>query len=329
MNFVNMLPEDSFSRRNLALENRAVFPTSTGPNLFAFCRAQWPGQHGKLGWYVYLPELGERATLFPWERTSDDVSLSDLGLDGETVFPGDPLVPTFGRDCAVFNPDFISASIPTLAMHGEGAVTGYPDLSDAVDLVSQRVLSARASTYTHLYWNKIDSVAHGNGVSHPETLTQVRLFDSEMKRLRNLFPDSARLLVTADHGHADSPKERRFRIDPEDEISQMLESAPAGESRILFFRVRKGMRQEFAKKFRERYEEHMFLFSTEEVLELGLLGPEGVSEFVANRIGDFLAVTKGAYSIELCAAGDERMLRLESTHGGFLPDETLVPLIIA
>jgi hypothetical protein len=64
MNFVNTLPEDSFSRQNLALESRAVFPSSTGCNLFAFSRGQWLGQHGKLGWYVYLLELGERATLF-------------------------------------------------------------------------------------------------------------------------------------------------------------------------------------------------------------------------------------------------------------------------
>jgi len=71
MNFVNALPEDSFCRQNLALESRAAFPSSTGSNLFAFSRGQWPGQHGKLAWYVYLPELGERATLFPWERTRD------------------------------------------------------------------------------------------------------------------------------------------------------------------------------------------------------------------------------------------------------------------
>jgi hypothetical protein len=34
MNFVNTLPENSFSRANLALVSRAVFPSSTGPNLF-------------------------------------------------------------------------------------------------------------------------------------------------------------------------------------------------------------------------------------------------------------------------------------------------------
>jgi hypothetical protein len=73
----------------------------------------------------------------------------------------------------------------------------------------------------------------------------------------------------------------------------------------------------------------MFLFSAEVVLDLELLGPDGASELTASRMGDFLAVTKGAYSIEICAEGDERMLLLDSTHGGMMPEEMLVPVIIA
>jgi hypothetical protein len=57
MNFVNTLPENSFSRANLALESRAAFPSSTGPNLFSFGRAEWPGQHGGIVWYVHIAEL--------------------------------------------------------------------------------------------------------------------------------------------------------------------------------------------------------------------------------------------------------------------------------
>ena len=46
-------------------------------------------------------------------------------------------------------------------------------------------------------------------------------------------------------------------------------------------------------------------------------------------MGDFLAVTKGAYSIEFCAEGEERMLLLNSTHGGLTQAEMMVPVIIA
>lgn len=329
MNFVNTLGQDSFCRSNLALESNAVFPSSTGANLFAYGRAQWPARHGKLGWYVYLTELNERATLFPWHRTSDEVSLTDLGLDGETVFPGDPLVESFGRDRKTFIPDPIAGSIPTRAMHGSDHIVGYGELSDAVDLMAQRVSSTSEPTYSHLYWNQIDSTAHGSGTTSADTMARVHEFDSEMARLRQLVPADAAIVITADHGHADSPKNRRFRIDPADELSQMLESEPAGESRLLFFRVKDGFKDKFAQLFRDRFGEYCFLFSTDEVIELELLGPGGVSETTGTRIGDFLAVTKGAYSIEFCAEGDERMLLLESTHGGLTPAEMLVPVIIA
>ncbi len=147
MNFVNTFDENSFSRSHLVLENRAVFPTSTGSNLFAFGRAQWPGQHGELGWYVHLPELGERATLLSWVRTRDGTSLSTLGLSGETVFPGDPMQSRYQRDSLAFLPDFIARSMATKALVGDQTV-GYEELADAVDLAAERIKNVKQPTYT-------------------------------------------------------------------------------------------------------------------------------------------------------------------------------------
>lgn len=109
----------------------------------------------------------------------------------------------------------------------------------------------------------------------------------------------------------------------------MLESEPAGESRLLFFRVKNGLGSKFAQLFRDRFGEFMSLFTIDEVLELELLGSGSVSETTASRMGDFLAVIRGAYSIEFCAEGDERMLLLDSTRGGLTPAEMQVPVIIA
>jgi len=150
-----------------------------------------------------------------------------------------------------------------------------------------------------------------------------------MTRLHQLTSDDTRMVITADHGHSDSPKNRRFRIDPTDELRQMLESELAEESRLLFFRVKDGLKDKFSQLFRDRFGEYMLLFTTDEVLELELLGPGKVSETTAARMSDFLAVTKGAYSIEFCKKWEERMLLLNSTHGGLTPDEMLVPVIIA
>ena len=46
------------------------------------------------------------------------------------------------------------------------------------------------------------------------------------------------------------------------------------------------------------------------------------------RMGDFIAITKWAYSIAICAEAD-RVLLLELTYGGLTPDEMLVPIVIA
>jgi hypothetical protein len=152
MNFVNTLPENSFSRTNLALENRAAFPSSTGPNLFSFGRAKWPGQHGGIGWYVHLAELNERATLFPWVRTKDDVSLTDLGLTGELVYPGIPEPLRYKRDSVNFIPSLFSDSVASGALHGRETVVGYEHLPSVIVKVVERVRTASEPTYSHIFW---------------------------------------------------------------------------------------------------------------------------------------------------------------------------------
>lgn len=97
MNFVNTLPEDSFIRSNLGTVNRAAYPPITGADLFAMSRGEWPGQHGVIGWYVHLKELGERSTLFLWKRTRDGKDLTELGLTPEIVYPGEALVAGYDR----------------------------------------------------------------------------------------------------------------------------------------------------------------------------------------------------------------------------------------
>ena len=328
MNFVNTLAEDSFSRTNLALENRAAFPSSTGPNLFSFARAKWPGQHGGIGWYVHLAELNERATLFPWVRTTDDVSLTDLGLIGEMVYPREPETLRFMRNSVNFIPSLFSDSVATGALHGSETVVGYEDLPGAIDRVVERVRTASEPTYSHIFWPRVDNVSHEVGTGHPDTLREVNFVDAELGRLAQLLPDNATLVVTADHGHLDMPEQRKCVVEPDDLLTALLVDGPSGDERTLMFHVVDGQEKRFAEDFQRRFGEHFLLLSAADVLVAELLGPDGVSDFTLSRLGTFTAIARHDAGMKFRRGADGTGLTLKAQHGGLTPAEMLVPVII-
>jgi hypothetical protein len=329
MNFVNTLPEDSFSRTNLAFENRAAFPSSTGPNLFSFGRAEWPGQHGAIGWYVHLAELNERTTLFPWIRTKDDVNLTDLGMTGEMVYPGVPEALRFKRNSVNFIPSLFSGSVATGALHGRETVVGYEDLPGLIDRVVERVRTASEETYTHIFWPRVDNVSHEVGTRHADTLREVEFVDAELGRLAQLLPDNATLVVTADHGHLDMPEERKFVIEPDDPLTPLLVDGPSGDERTLMFHVIGGHEEKFAAEFQRRFGEHFLLLSAADVIAAELLGPDGVSDFTLSRLGTFTAIARYDAGMIFRRGPDGTGLTLKAQHGGLTPAEMLVPVIIA
>lgn len=326
MNFARRLPESSFVRGNLAFENRAAYPPITGANLFAFSRGEWAGQHGVIGWYVHLKELGERATLFPWIRTRDGKDLSDLGITPEDLYPGSPLVSGYSRSSITLIPSELAQSNPTRGLHGNSAV-GYSDLNHAVDQAISHV-SSNPETYTHIYWNSIDKHAHEFGCDDDRTLKQVYQLETELSRLRGGLPDDVRIVVTGDHGHSDIPDELKFVIPVDDEMQSLFEATPSGDNRTQIFRIALPNRNLFREKFLSRFGEHFFLFTTEEVLSLKLLGPDQPSDITVERLGDFMAIAKGGAIMKVLTLENQRPITEESEHGGFSPDEMLVPFVI-
>jgi len=327
MNFVNALPEDSFVRSNLGTVNRAAYPPITGANLFAMSQGEWPGQHGVIGWYVHLKELGERSTLFLWKRTRDGKDLTELGLTPEIVYPGEALVAGYDRHSISLIPNELVASNPTRALHGPTA-TGYLDLADAITQTVDHV-EDHDSTYTHIYWKNIDKAAHETRTGSNETASQVSALEAGLTRLRSELPDDARIVVTGDHGHSDIPDELKFAIAVDDELQGYFESTPSGDNRTQIFRVAPKNHRKFVELFQSRFGEHFFLFSSKEVAELELLSPDGISDLTLGRLGDFMAIAKGRAVMKFQTPEDQRPIAEQSEHGGFSPVEMLVPVVIS
>jgi hypothetical protein len=172
----------------------------------------------------------------------------------------------------------------------------------------------------------VDTAEHEHG-THARQVTNA--VDHVRLRLRTLVESlrgTARVIITADHGQIDVPQQTRVIFDRHDPLMGMLRIPPSCEPRASVFHVRSGFEERFADAFRDRFGDRFALLSTQEVEELRLLGPEQLDRETRRRIGDFLAVPRGLDVILYEPPPTLRAMR--GFHGGLLPDEVRIPLIL-
>ena len=327
MNLIEELSDDAFLCRNLAFEMRSVFPSSTAPALTSLASGLWPAEHGLLGWFVYLPEQGVQAVALPFRERFTSISLEELGISGQDVFPWLSLMPGFKREARLMMPRNIADSLYTRSISGRTPADTYGALNAGVDALIARLSASNAATYTYFYYPQIDTTAHSRGPSAAAVHSQVRSLDAALQRLKDGLGDAARIVVSADHGGIDMNAGRKLLLHPDEALAGMLRTPPSGEPRAPIFHVHAGVEAQFASAFRERFGRQFALLSSAQVVELGLLGPGEPSAVARARLGNFMALSAGREA--LVYATDQGMLEMKGFHGGLDPDEVRIPLVVA
>jgi hypothetical protein len=328
MHLIENLPEDSFLRRHLALELRAVFPSSTAPALTSLATGLWPSAHALPTWFTYLPHAGLTAIVLPFKDRASDQDLLAAGVKSEITFPAPAAARFYRRDFAAYQPNHIAKTTYTRFLCGGADARPYRRLSDAFAAVAERVRAATAPTYTYVYWPEVDVREHEHGALSREAQREAFSLDRELKRLREELPASATVAVSADHGLVTVAESLKVVLADGDELQQLLRVwPPAGEPRVLSFHLKPGCKAAFREVFERRFGEEFILLSTDEAEELRLFGPAILSPETRGRVGDFIAIPAGLQVMGY--GGEKSVLRMKGFHGGLAPEEMRVPLVIA
>jgi hypothetical protein len=332
MNVVNAMGGDSFIRGHVATELQSVFPTSTPVVLTSLATGQWPSAHAVPGWHVYLDEIDVVATIIQYVRRSDKKDLVELGLDSKHAFPVPSAVGDFDRDTATFLPKQIVDTPFSNYTSGGTQHQGYETLEDAAAAIGARISGASKPTMTQLYVPDVDYATHQFGTESLQVKAVLERLDGMLERLARELPDSARLVLTADHGLLDYDESHVFEIEPSYPLLEYLTHEPWGSGRVTSFQVREGRESEFEGAFRARAGELFYLLSVGETASLGLFGPGPFSPAMLRRLGTHIAVSKGVAVLDYLypkAENKEDDFTPVSGHGGLTPAEMLVPLVVA
>lgn len=323
MNLIERLPGDSFFRRHMVMEMQAVFPSSTAPAITSLATGCWPAEHAVPGWFVYLPDDEIIATILPFIERFSKRPLAEVGIDPERALPVPSLLPRFAHEAICYMPSHITGSVYSDYLSGGPPQVPYKRLSAATDAIATRVFETPRPTYTYLYVPFIDAAEHKHGPYTKPVAKTVARVEQAIESLAEKVAGRARVIVTADHGLTRVDRRHQTELKDGDPLLDLLRLPPTGEPRVPLFFTRDGALEDFADAFRERFGATHALLTIDEVDELRLLGPEPLAAETRRRLGDFMAISATADAISY--KPDEPML---GYHGGLLPGEMRVPLIV-
>ena len=142
---------------------------------------------------------------------------------------------------------------------------------------------------------------------------------------QNLGEDTI-VIISADHGHKDIEKSYTLLDYPE--ILECLYMPISLESRVIGFWVKENRKEEFEKRFNEKFKDEFWLMTTDEFLNKNFLGlgekhPK-IEEFLGNYIA--LSISGSMIKIETFLADGKPVKK--STHCGLTKEEMEVPVIV-
>ena len=316
-------------RDNNRSEVRTVFPSSTAVALTSLATGAWPATHAVTGWWTHIEEIGGPATILQYRRRSDDRTLTDLGVEPDVALPVPSLMARLRRPGHMLMPRNIAGSVYSRYWTGGEPTEEYPSLAGTYGAIMQAVMGADEPTFIYVYVPHIDNESHHSGSESIGARAALVAVDRLVADLHAGLGRSTTLVVTADHGHLGVTPANRFMIRDSDGIPPLLGSPPSGDARVLEFHVRPGEHERFEERFRASFGEHFFLLTTDEVEELRLLGPEPLSPDTRQRLGDFMAISRGDAVLGFYPSQASRQgLRQRSHHAGLTPAEMLVPLVV-
>jgi hypothetical protein len=328
MSTVRKLPTESFVAAHVRMELQATVPSTTACALTTVTTAAYPNQHGIAGWFTYLPEMGLTATVLPFKDRATHEPLAQRGIRPQDMVLLPSIVPKMTHRVLTITPSNITNTSYNYFSRGGTPGVGYDTIPHAIDRIIEEVQSATGPTYTHLYLPEIDTICHHLGVDHPDLVPKVMAIDREIARLADVLGTRARIILSADHGLIDVPREHQHFLYPGDPLLEMLQVPPTGDARLPIFHVHPDARSRFAQAFETRFAESMVLLSTDEAQRLELFGPGPFSPKARPRFGDFIAIPFRPAT--LAYHGSEKPLGelFLAVHAGLSPQEMWVPLCI-
>jgi len=316
------------------------FPSTTAAHVTTMHTGLPVGESGIHEWYYYEPHVDEiiAPLLFSHAGVKERDTLKKINVNPKDLYPKSVLYPEL-RKMGVspylfgFN-DHTPSTYSNVAMK-HVKMRPFKTLSEALINVGL-LLDKPKTSYIHLYFNKIDTVAHEYGPEAPQTEAEIETFLLMMEHYFERVFKGKRILfmMTADHGVSEVSPQRTvyLNLDPQFKgIDKLIKTnrkgdllIPAGSARDMFLYIKDEMLDEAQEFLAKRLEGKADVVKTETLIKEGYFG-EKISKHFLERVAN-LVVLSYRHEAVWWYEKDKYEQKYFGHHGGLTPQEMEIPL---
>lgn len=337
------------SERSTVSKLTAQFPSTTAAHATCIHTGLSVGQSGVYEWNCYEPSLDLLISplSFSFAGEKQQGSLLKAGVKPEEVLPTETfyqrLVARGVRSVVIQSERYSFTPYSSIVTRG-AEIVPYRLLSDGLEQLAALVVGdgqqCRMPSYYHLYFDKIDGLAHSFGPASWEVQSEVeRTFRLIEERL--ILPLSQRasrgellLMLVADHGQTDvNPSTTVYLNNEVKDFDKYLTNGadgrplvPAGSARDLFLHVRPERLKECGQVLRAVLGDRAKVLPVAELIAAGYFGSTPVTERFTSRVGNLVVLPYAGESVWWFERKrfEQRYL---GHHGGLTPEEMEIPFI--
>jgi predicted AlkP superfamily pyrophosphatase or phosphodiesterase len=318
------------------------FPSTTAAHVTTMHTGLPVGESGVHEWYYYEPHVDQiiAPLLFSHAGVKDRDTLKKIKVKPENLYPKSILYPELkkmGVDSFVFGLNEHTPSTYSGVTMQDVKQRPFKTLSEALVNVGLLLEKQKNPAYIHLYFSKIDTVAHEYGPTAPQTEAEIETFLLMMEHyFERVFKGSKRVLflMTADHGMCEvSPQKTVYlnvdqnfkgfeRFIKKNRKGDLL--IPAGSARDMFLYVKDDLLDEARSFLAARLEGRADVVKTETLIDEGYFG-EKISKHFRERVAN-LVVLSYRYEAVWWFEKEKYEQKYFGHHGGLTPQEMEIPL---
>ena len=328
-NFI-MEQGSSFIKSNLVGNCTSVFPSTTATAITSFLTGMSPAQHAVTGWFVYLKELGTISAILPFKPRYGGEIFSKSDIFAKDIFKQSTIFEKFNRKSYTLSNDYIINSDYTKFYSKGSTSVAYKkeSIENFVTNLRTLVQDIPEEKFIYAYWPTFDTLAHKNGIHSLNCKNHYQELSLALENfIYSISKTDSVVIVTADHGLIDSPKEALIDLDLHPELRDTLVMPLSGDPRAAYCYVKQGMTDIFENYVHEHLAEVCSLYKSTELVERNFFGLDEPNPKLWDRIGDYVLIPKENYVIKDKVLGESPHY-YTGHHGGVSEDEMYVPVIV-
>ncbi|MBK6793279.1 MAG: alkaline phosphatase family protein [Anaerolineales bacterium] len=313
------------------------FPSTTAAHVTTMHTGLNVGQSGVHEWYYYEPLVDRVIAPLLFSYAADGKGRDSLGnkIKPDALYPKGvfyPALSAMGVESLNYGiRDYTPSSYSKVVMRGSEIIS-FKTLSEALINLGLRLEKQTKPTFVHLYFDKIDAIAHEYGPASPQTEAEIETFLLMMENyFDRVFGSGKRILflMTADHGMCEVDPQTTTYLNTDREfagVERFIRSnkrghliVPAGSARDMFMYIKPDMLDEAQDFFLKRLEGKADVVKTETLIEAGYFGAS-VSERFTERAGNLILLPY-RYESVWWYEKDRFEMKFLGHHGGLTPQE--------